>query len=64
MYLIRPARILRNNNNEFTQYEYKDVATKLSITPHINQSDVLRLEIRDGSNATKAGLVDRPADHV
>jgi general secretion pathway protein D len=36
---------LTDNNNEFTQYEYKDVATKLSITPHINQSDVLRLEI-------------------
>ena len=30
---------------DYTQYEYKDVATKLSITPHINQSDVLRLEI-------------------
>ena len=30
---------------DYTQYEYKDVATKLSITPHINQSNVLRLEI-------------------
>jgi general secretion pathway protein D len=30
---------------DYTQFEYKDVATKLSITPHINQSDVLRLEI-------------------
>ncbi len=29
----------------FNTFEYKDVATKLSITPHINQSDVLRLEI-------------------
>ncbi len=29
----------------FNSFEYKDVATKLSITPHINQSDVLRLEI-------------------
>jgi general secretion pathway protein D len=37
---------LTDNNNEFTQFEYKDVATKLSITPHINQSDVLRLEIK------------------
>lgn len=32
-------------DNDYTQYEYKDVATKLSITPHINQSDALRLEI-------------------
>ncbi|MGW8194162.1 MAG: type II secretion system secretin GspD [Desulforhopalus sp.] len=30
---------------DYTQYEYKDVATKLSITPHINQFDALRLEI-------------------
>ncbi len=30
---------------DYTQFEYKDVATKLSITPHINQSNVLRLEI-------------------
>ncbi|MGB3225939.1 MAG: type II secretion system secretin GspD [Desulforhopalus sp.] len=37
---------LTDNNNEFTQFEYRDVATKLSITPHINQSDVLRLEIQ------------------
>jgi len=29
----------------FTTFEYKDVATKLSITPHINQSNILRLEI-------------------
>ncbi len=32
-------------NQDYTQFEYKDVATKLSITPHINQSNVLRLEI-------------------
>lgn len=30
---------------DYTQYEYKDVSTKLTITPHINQSDALRLEI-------------------
>ncbi len=38
----------RNTNAsqlDYTQYEYKDVATKLSITPHINQADTLRLEI-------------------
>ncbi len=30
----------------YTNYEYKDVSTKLTITPHINQSDVLRLELK------------------
>lgn len=29
----------------YTNYEYRDVATKLSITPHINQADTMRLEI-------------------
>jgi general secretion pathway protein D len=29
----------------YENYEYKDVATKLSITPQINQADTLRLEI-------------------
>jgi general secretion pathway protein D len=33
------------SNLDYTQYEYKDVATKLSITPHINQANTLRLEI-------------------
>ncbi len=33
------------STQDYTQYEYKDVATKLSITPHINQSNILRLEI-------------------
>jgi len=32
-------------DNDYTNYEYKDVATKLSITPHINQASTLRLEI-------------------
>lgn len=30
---------------DYTQYEYKDVSTKLTITPHINQTDILRLEV-------------------
>ncbi|MFT5700782.1 MAG: general secretion pathway protein D [Desulforhopalus sp.] len=34
-----------SSDNDYTQYEYKDVATKLSITPHINQAETLRLEI-------------------
>jgi general secretion pathway protein D len=31
---------------DYTNYEYKDVSTKLSITPHINQAGALRLEIK------------------
>lgn len=38
------------NTNEaqqnYTNYEYRDVATKLTITPHINQADTMRLEIQ------------------
>ncbi len=33
------------SEQDYTQYEYRDVATKLEITPHINQSNTLRLEI-------------------
>jgi len=29
----------------YKNYEYKDIATKLTITPQINQADILRLEI-------------------
>jgi general secretion pathway protein D len=32
-------------DQDYTQYEYKDVSTKLTITPHINQAETLRLEI-------------------
>lgn len=34
-----------NSDQDYTQYEYKDVSTKLTITPHINQANTLRLEI-------------------
>jgi len=34
-----------DSSQDYTNYEYKDVATKLSILPHINQADALRLEI-------------------
>ena len=34
-----------NSEQDYTQYEYKDVSTKLTITPQINQADTLRLEI-------------------
>jgi len=34
------------STQDYTQYEYRDVATKLTITPHINQADTMRLEIQ------------------
>lgn len=34
-----------SSEQDYTQYEYRDVATKLTITPHINQADTMRLEI-------------------
>ncbi len=33
------------SEQDYTSYEYRDVSTKLSITPQINQADTLRLEI-------------------
>ena len=42
----------------FNNYEYKDVSTKLTITPHINQADTLRLEIATEVVKLKAGTPD------
>ncbi len=42
-------------NQDYTQYEYKDVSTKLTITPHINQADTLRLEIQTEVIKIKGG---------
>jgi general secretion pathway protein D len=33
------------SQQDYTNYEYKDVATKLEITPQINQAEVVRMEI-------------------
>lgn len=47
------------SEQDYTNYEYRDVSTKLTITPHINQAETLRLEIatevarlRDNTNNT------------
>ncbi len=34
-----------SSEQDYTNYEYKDVATSLKITPQINQADLVRLEI-------------------
>jgi general secretion pathway protein D len=45
----------------YANYEYKDIATKLTITPQINQADILRLEIATEVSKLKAGSqADRP----
>lgn len=33
------------SEQDYTQYEYRDVATSLKITPHISRSDTMRLDI-------------------
>jgi len=57
-----------NGSIGYQNYEYKDIATKLTITPQINQADILRLEIatevsklKDGSEADKPTTFKRTA---
>ena len=49
-----------STGNEYEQFEYRDVATKLSITPHINQSDTLRLEIQAEISKVKTNVDNTP----
>ncbi|MBE0585350.1 MAG: type II secretion system secretin GspD, partial [Desulfofustis sp.] len=44
---------------DYTQYEYRDVATKLSITPQISQGETLRLDILTEVTRLKAGTDDQ-----
>jgi general secretion pathway protein D len=48
---------------DYTQYEYKDVATKLSIVPHINQGGSLRLEIATEVVRIKDNSADTPTTY-
>ncbi|MFH0784265.1 MAG: type II secretion system secretin GspD [Pseudomonadota bacterium] len=48
---------------DYTQYEYKDVATKLSIVPHINQAGSLRLEIATEVVRIKDNSADTPTTY-
>ncbi|WP_284153745.1 type II secretion system secretin GspD [Desulfofustis limnaeus] len=43
---------------DYTQYEYRDVATKLGITPQISQGDTLRLEIATEVTRLKQGSTE------
>lgn len=50
------------SEQDYTQYEYRDVATKLTITPHINQANTLRLEIETEVVRLKADSAeDKPS---
>jgi general secretion pathway protein D len=50
-----------NGSIGYQNYEYKDIATKLTITPQINQADILRLEIATEVSKLKAGsAADKP----
>ncbi|MCF8055902.1 MAG: type II secretion system secretin GspD [Desulfocapsa sp.] len=42
---LSTANTADSSERGYENYEYKDVATKLTITPQINQADTLRLEI-------------------
>jgi len=59
-YLTRTSEA--DSGTGYQNYEYKDIATKLIITPQINQADTLRLEISTEVSKlnTSASEVDRP----
>ena len=59
-YLTRTSEA--DSGTGYQNYEYKDIATKLVITPQINQADTLRLEISTEVSKlnSSASEVDRP----
>ena len=57
------SRNTTSSNQDYTQYEYKDVATKLSIVPHINQADTMRLEIETEVVRIKDNTADTPTTY-
>jgi general secretion pathway protein D len=57
------SRNTTSGNQDYTQYEYKDVATKLSIVPHINQADTMRLEIETEVVRIKDNTADTPTTY-
>ncbi len=58
-----PYLTSKNTTNavqDYSNYEYKDVGTKLVITPQINQADLVRLEIAVEVTKVKSANEDRP----
>jgi general secretion pathway protein D len=54
------SRNTTEGNQDYTNYEYRDVSTKLTITPHINQADTLRLEIATEVIKLKSNVDNTP----
>jgi len=53
-----------SSDQDYSQYEYKDVATKLAITPQINFGNTLRLEIETEIVKIKGGTdEDKPTTY-
>ncbi len=57
-YLTRTSEA--DSGTGYQNYEYKDIATKLIITPQINQADTLRLEI--STEVSKLNTADSETD--
>nr|WP_321465002.1 type II secretion system secretin GspD [uncultured Desulfobulbus sp.] len=58
-----------DSEQDYTNYDYKDVATSLTITPQVNQADIVRLEIgvevvklKDTETTTTPSTFTRTAD--
>ena len=58
-----------SSEQDYTNYEYKDVATSLTITPQVNQADIVRLDIgvevvklKDTDTTTTPSTFTRTAD--
>ncbi|MDD2465134.1 MAG: type II secretion system secretin GspD [Desulfobulbus sp.] len=58
-----------SSDQDYTNYEYKDVATSLTITPQVNRADIVRLEIgvevvklKDTDTTTTPSTFTRTAD--
>ena len=57
-YITSQQNTTGDSEFNYTNYEYRDVATKLTITPHINQADTMRLEIQTEIVKLKANSLE------
>ncbi|MBL4903036.1 MAG: type II secretion system secretin GspD [Desulfocapsa sp.] len=59
---LTSANTADSSERGYQSYEYKDIATTLTITPQINQADTLRLEIATEVSKLNSGAseIDRP----
>ncbi len=57
---FQTSGFVTENDASFENFEYRDVSTKLSITPQINQADTLRLDIQTEVVKLKSNVNLRP----